>query len=447
MKRFFTIFLFCIYFGLSAEVYAQPTAKHVILVSIDGFRPDFYRDKSWPTPNIQYLAEHGVSCDGAVGVMPTSTYPSHTSIISGTNPVHHGISYNTDFNVAKGGGAWHTNFTDIKVTTLWQAAKNANLTTASLSWPVSVGAPIDYNIPEIWGTTNPLDRREASATYATPKGLFEELVQNATGKLEINDYNLTSLSFDDNLSRMAAYIIRTYKPNLLTMHLPCVDGAQHSEGLTGHMVTRAIAGADHAISTILDAVEKAGIKDSTVIFVIGDHGFVGTHTAIAPNIWLQQNGVVSGDQSTWKCRFISAGGSCFLHLKDANDKETLKKVRLMLQSLPASQQNLFSILEKDEIKRLGGNSEAELALAAIPGIMFNNNTNGELIRSSVGGTHGYPPNMPGVNAGVVAYGSGIAKGAVINSISLTDIAPTIAYLLGIDLTGVDGMVVPSFIEK
>ncbi|MDR2652011.1 MAG: ectonucleotide pyrophosphatase/phosphodiesterase, partial [Prevotellaceae bacterium] len=356
MKKLFALLSFFIL--VSATVYSQPT-KYVVLVTIDGFRPDFYLDKSWSTPNIQYLAQNGVSCNGAICVMPSSTYPSHTSIITGTHPNKHGIYYNTDFSVTAGNRGWHTQFAEIKTTTLWEAARKAGLTTASLSWPVSVGAPVDYNIPEIWSMTNPLDRRGASSENATPKGLFEELVQNATGNLNINDYNLTSLSFDDNLSRMAAYIIRTYKPNLLSIHLPCTDGAQHSEGLKGHRVMQAIAGADHAIGVILDAIDKAGIQDSTAIFVLGDHGFVNTHTAIAPNIWLQQHGIVKGDQSTFNCRFISAGGTCFFHLKNADDKESLMEVRQMLQNLPASQKQLFRILEKEDITHMGGNGSAE----------------------------------------------------------------------------------------
>jgi len=38
-------------------VHAQPshTVRHVVLISIDGFRPEMYRDPSWPTPNLQLL--------------------------------------------------------------------------------------------------------------------------------------------------------------------------------------------------------------------------------------------------------------------------------------------------------------------------------------------------------------------------------------------------------
>ena len=39
-----------------------PTRRsdHVVIVSIDGFRPDFYLDKSWPAPAIQQMADDGV---------------------------------------------------------------------------------------------------------------------------------------------------------------------------------------------------------------------------------------------------------------------------------------------------------------------------------------------------------------------------------------------------
>lgn len=132
--------VFTIFIVTQAKAQTQAKAKYVILVSIDGFRPDFYRDKTWPTPNIRHLAQAGVSCDGAIGLMPTSTYPAHTSIITGVNPVKHGIHYNAFFDVQNGIGDWHINYADIKTTTLWQAARNAGLKTASLSWPVSVGA-------------------------------------------------------------------------------------------------------------------------------------------------------------------------------------------------------------------------------------------------------------------------------------------------------------------
>ena len=68
--------------------------EHVILISIDGFRPDFYTDAKWPTPNIKMLAKEGVFADEVRTIFPSVTYPSHTTLVTGVFPEKHGIYYN-----------------------------------------------------------------------------------------------------------------------------------------------------------------------------------------------------------------------------------------------------------------------------------------------------------------------------------------------------------------
>lgn len=425
---------------LGAGVAAQAQrAKYVVMISVDGFRPDFYRDKSWPAPNMQQLMEKGVYAEGVRGVFPTVTYPSHTTLITGVTPGKHGICYNTAFSF-DGQAGWNTDASLIKTETLWDAVKKAGLKSASVSWPVSVGALIDYNIPETWSKTNPLDRRLASSEQATPKGLFEEVTANATGKLQENDYNLTYLSMDENVSRMAAYLIRTYKPNLITLHLPCTDGAQHAEGRNGDGVKRAVASADHAISNILEALDKAGIKDSTAIIITGDHGFVDTHTAIAPNTWLAKNGL------TGKAVFFTTGGSTFLHLVNAKDEQTLQKVKTLLAQLPEAYKKLFRVIDKSVLDQSGADATAALALTAIQGFSFTNAAEGEVLRPAKGGTHGYYPDFYEIQTGFIGSGAGFKKGGVLPLIGLEDIAPTIAKLLGIELKAADGVTYPGFFD-
>src|SRR5699024_10618709 len=64
---------------------AQPTGRHVVLISLDGSRPEFYMDPSdWDAPNLQRLKSKGVyAAKGIESVWPSVTYPSHTSIITG----------------------------------------------------------------------------------------------------------------------------------------------------------------------------------------------------------------------------------------------------------------------------------------------------------------------------------------------------------------------------
>lgn len=129
-------------------------------------------------------------------------------------------------------------------------------------WPVTVNAPINYRIPEYWflpkekGGKN--DNAGGMSKEAYPAGLYEEIQENVGGKMA-NDY----FTADVNNARMTAYLIMKYKPSFTAVHLADVDHFEHEEGRDGDKVRSAVALADQAIKTILDAVEKAGIGEHT----------------------------------------------------------------------------------------------------------------------------------------------------------------------------------------
>src|SRR5215467_10390257 len=95
------------------------SGKHVVVISIDGFRPDFYLNPSWPAPNLQQLMKQGVYADHMRSVFPAYTYPSHTAMLTGALPARSGITRSVKDD--KGNWFWYT--TDIKVPTLWQVLK------------------------------------------------------------------------------------------------------------------------------------------------------------------------------------------------------------------------------------------------------------------------------------------------------------------------------------
>src|SRR6201995_4701354 len=79
---------------LLAGISSKAQVKHLVLISIDGFHPDMYLDKSWPTPNLQYLMKQGTYADHLLSVFPAYTYPSHTAMITGAYPARSGIYFN-----------------------------------------------------------------------------------------------------------------------------------------------------------------------------------------------------------------------------------------------------------------------------------------------------------------------------------------------------------------
>ena len=120
----------------------------------------------------------------------------------------------------------------------------------------------------------------------------------------------------------------------------------------------------------------------------------------------------------------------------------------MLQELPEGQRKLFRIIEKPELVKSGADPEAWLALAAVQGIAFNNAVSGEELRPSKGGTHGYYPDFYEIQTGFVASGAGIRKdGGVLPVMSLVDVAPVVAKLLGIELKQATGIVYPGIFQQ
>ncbi|MEO3405413.1 ectonucleotide pyrophosphatase/phosphodiesterase [Mucilaginibacter sp. CAU 1740] len=448
MKKIFKGFILL----LLAATTVKAQDKHVVLISIDGFRPEFYLDPSWGMVNVRQAMAKGSYAEGVRGSFPTVTYPSHTTIISGVLPAKHGIYYNTPVEPLGITGKWFWYYKDIKVPTLWTAAKAAGIVTAGVSWPVTVGAPIDYNLPEyvILPKDKGEKKDEVKALYqeSNPKTLFDEVQENAIGKLGEYGAVLNDYTNDQNKARMAAYILRKYKPGFLAIHIGLTDHYQHEQGRDGDKVLSAVVGVDVAVKTIIDAIEMAGLKDSTTFIITGDHGFVDIHTQFNPNVVLAKIGLYNdADKENWKAYFQQSGGSAFLHLRDPKDKASLEKVNKALADLPQGIKKLFHVLNKQEIAAAQGDPNAFLALAAYQGICFGATAKGELLTAAKGGTHGYmPTDFKEIQTGFLTFGRRIKQGTVLPLIGQEDIAPLVAELLGLKMESIDGVVYPGLLK-
>lgn len=439
-------------FGFSAK--AQ--VKHVILISIDGLHPDMYLDKSWPTPNLQYLMKKGTYADQSLSVFPAYTHPSHAAMITGAMPARSGIVFNQPKN---SDGDWNWYYSEIKAPTIWEALKKQGMTTAAIMWPNTVDGPITYNLSEIWDKDHPNDRATVVRAHTSPKGLYEEIEKNATGKLDSTSMNDSYFSLDENAGRMAAYIFKKYKPNFMAIHFACVDGAEHDYGRDADSVRLAIESNDRAIGEIWQAIQQSNLRDSTAIIVTGDHGFSTINQAMRPNMLIKSLPV----------RFITAGGSAFLYnivSKNKMEKQAIiKAVTDSLNQIPKEKRKLFRIIDRQELDQMGADSSAILAIAAVPGLVFSgstqaaqtvNNGPGTLIQQNkygglffptTGGHHGYDPKLLDMWTGFIATGTGINKGGHIKEMAVVNLSPLIAKLLGIDFPTPDGRLVQGILTN
>lgn len=426
---------------LPVQAQSPPPAEHVVLISVDGLRPEFYLDPSWPAPTMQQMAREGAHARAVRGVFPSVTYPSHTTVVTGALPARHGVFYNTPFEPRGQTGRWYWNEEAIRVPTLWDAVRAAGRTTASVGWPVTVGAPIDWNVPEVWALEPGTDRI-APMREATTPGLWNELEREATGRLAAADFDGDYLTREDRVGTIAAHILEAHRPALMTVHLIGTDHFQHEQGRDGPLVRRAVAAVDRAIGQMVDAAARAGILDRTAFVVTGDHGFVDIHTRINPNVWLAEAGLTATapDRGRWRATFHTSGGSALLHLNHSPGSETLpQQVRDLLDRLPPGERKLFRIVDRRELDAIGADPAVPFALAAVPGVSFGAGAEGPALAPASGGTHGYFPDFAEIHTGFVGWGAGFRPDAVAPLIGLEDVAPTVAALLGLQLRTPDGV--------
>jgi predicted AlkP superfamily pyrophosphatase or phosphodiesterase len=423
----------------------QPTARadHVVLISIDGFRPEFYLDERWPAPTLQQMAREGVHAKAVRGIFPTVTFPAHTTLVTGALPARHGIHHNAPFEPTGQTGRWYWEAEAIRAPTLWEAVRQSGGSSAAVLWPVTRGAAIEWNLPDIGIGENAI---VPLAAATTPAGLIGEIEREATGRL--GRHSLQGMAQLDHSGAMAAHLLERYRPKLLLVHLIATDHFQHQQGREGPLVRRAVAAADRAVGRIREAAERAGIAGRTAFIVTGDHGFVDVQTQVNPNVWLSAAGLMEArpDRGRWLATFHGGGGSTFLHLNPLRRRQaTVDQVRALLERLPAGERRLFRIVERAELDRVGADPAAALALAARPGVTFGDAAGGSALRPASGGAHGYFPDLPEIHTGLIGWGAGFRAGAVTPLLGQEDVAPLVAALLALPFRAPDGVLHPGLL--
>lgn len=270
-------------------VRAEDQRPRLLLISIDGLMPSRYTSPGpAKIPTLRRLVSEGVYADGVVGVMPSSTYPSHTTLITGVPPAVHGIYDNRILDPeGRANTAWYWYSREIKVQTLATTAHARGLRVGAVSWPVSVGLDIDYNVPEFWRSNHP-ETITLLRALSTPRDII--------GAAEIwRGKPFEWPQTDRHRADFAKFLIRTYQPELLMVHLFDTDSAQHTFGPQSPEALQAHEQVDGYVAEILDAVKDAGLADRTNVTIVSDHGFLPTTRLLQLNAAFKDAGLLSVD--------------------------------------------------------------------------------------------------------------------------------------------------------
>lgn len=433
----------------------QRLTDHLIVLSFDCLSSkDVPRLRE--LPNFKRFLNGAAVCDEVKTIYPSTTYPCHTSIITGNYPAKHGIVNNTKLQPGRHSPDWNWKRKEIKGTTLYDEAKKQGMKTGALLWPVTARANIDYHIPEIFANRK---WHSQTAVSLVNGSFFYTLDMNFRfGHLR---KGIQQPWLDDFVTASTVHTIKTKKPDLLLVHLVDLDAQRHRYGFSAEQSSEALERHDKRLGVILDALEKGGMMERSTVIVLGDHSSLDVSRVIKLNVLLKESGFIQlndkGKISSWQAFCKSNDGTASIYLKDPSNLQTKERISALLHSLHMNKENgIERILSSDEALEVGADNDVAFMLEAREGFYFTEEIDGAAIveisqEDVVTGTyckavHGYSPNKLNYNTVFIAKGKGIMPNGTIESMSLVDEGPTFAKLLGVDLGKTDGRVLDEIIQ-
>ena len=379
-------------------------------------------------PTLRRLMAAGSFAEAVEGVYPTLTYPSHTTLVTGRLPAEHGIYTNlSSREPGKHASDWFWFAKAIKVPAIWDEARRHHLTSASVAWPVTAGASIDWDVPEIWDPAKPAAAEPLYVARFMKPSLTLEIL-TAVGRPRPGSED------DANRVRVASYFLTRHKPNLTLVHLEGLDDAEHKAGPGSPQADQALERIDGHIAELLEAVKKAGLAASTDVFVVSDHGFLPVERMIRPNVLLAKAGLLTADAAGnvtgGKIETVVNDGSFFLYWP--SDSTFAPSVDAALEPL-RRQGVLWAMLDRQALHELGADPQASLALEAPEGAEFTAEATGAVVERLSGeeGAHGFLPFRSGLEASFIASGPDVKAGIDLHRVRMTGVAATILKALGI----------------
>ena len=232
--RFVALLAVCVATPAMASATDDPPARvseHVVIVSIDGLRPDAI--DRFDAHTIERLMREGAYSLKAQTILPSKTLPSHTSMLTGVDADGHGITWNSDQTDEHG---------HVDVPTIFSLAHQAGFRTAAFF------SKTKFHHLEV---PNSLDH------VRSPDGGV------LTGRFT---WNHTVDMVEEYLESGAD------APNLMFVHIGEPDYAGHIFGWMSGIYGLAVKQADRAVAEIIDeANDRFGAGNYTLI-VTADHG-------------------------------------------------------------------------------------------------------------------------------------------------------------------------------
>jgi len=393
MKTLLTLLLALV----AGTVAAQP-AHPVILVSMDGFRPDYLA--RGVTPNLNRLAAAGARAVAMRPSFPSITFPNHYTLVTGMRPDHHGIVDNTMIDKAVSDRRFTLSNAEAVVDRrwwdqaepVWVTAERHGIRTGTMFWPGS---------------------------EAAIHGVRPTVAPRFDGKLPADARVDMLLSW---LDRPAGQ-----RFGFMTLYFDDVDHAGHTFGPAAPQTTEAVALVDQAIGRLLEGLASRHIDANLVI--VSDHGMVDVsservlplYRALPPDSYEE----------------VTSGPYAAINPSSPDKEEALAAALAM----PLAHMQCWRKQEIPARLAYGRNARVPAFLClAEPGwsIVFSEKSAAKV----KGGKHGYDNAAPDMAATFIAAGPAFKPGVVLPAFDNVDVYPLLMRLLDVAPLPSDGDITP-----
>lgn len=364
---------------------AQPKRPLTILISIDGFHPDYLTRGA--TPTLSALA-----ADGATGVMrpsfPSVTFPNHYTLVTGLHPDHHGIVGNAfvdpvlgRFSMASKETGWWD-----QAEPIWVTAEKAGLTAATMFWPGSE-----------------TEIRGVRPTHWAP---FDQ-----------------TLTGDARVDRLLEWLEGPTPPDLATLYFDVVDTAGHANGPEAAATTAAATAVDASIARLIRGLEARGLGDRVNLVIVSDHGMAAT----APERVIYLDDLIEASA----LQILYAGAVAYLDAAPGREAEV---EAALVRRHPHAECWTRAAIPARFV--LGTNPRvSSIVCSAETGWLLA--TRARPVTRS-GGAHGYDNAAPEMSALFIAHGPDIRSGVTLGGLDSVDVQPLLGRLLGVVVPAGDG---------
>jgi predicted AlkP superfamily pyrophosphatase or phosphodiesterase len=205
---------------------------------------------------------------------------------------------------------------------------------------------------------------------------------------------------------------------------------------------------DDRIRDLTDAIEQLGLREKVTLIVASDHGFFATEHSIHVNSKLREMGLVKVEDKKVVAKdawCVSQGGGAAVYITNRQRRaEIATQIKRELERVEGIE---AAFKDPKDFQKLGQATAdqdkfgADVWLAAKEGYSFSNDATRDTVvtkNAKRDGTHGYLPHHPDMRGILITWGRGIRPGTKLGLVHNTQVAPTMARLLGVEFPTATG---------